>query len=206
LRWNSTKTYLNDLAKRGYPIVQTLFCTNLKSALESIDSLVWPQIIKPAISGGAYRTHLVYDPESYRSAITNHFEVSGENTPESRLLIQPYLSAIEQFGEWSLMYTGGAFSHAVHKLPRPGDFRVHEEHGGSTTAKQAPDATRALADRLIRQEASDCVYARVDLVEADGQFILMELELIEPSLYFQGNEAAIMQYAEAIARRVRGQA
>jgi glutathione synthase/RimK-type ligase-like ATP-grasp enzyme len=202
VRWNSNKSYLNDLKARGYPVVPTIFCSDLPSALENIGRLSWPQIIKPAVSGGAYKTHLVHNFDDYRSVVENYFKPSGENHSQYQLLIQPYVSAIERCGEWSLMYTGGAFSHAVHKLPKRGDFRVHEEHGGSTTAKPAPAAARALADRLIGKEASDCVYARVDLVEADGAFTLMELELVEPSLYFQGNQAAIEQYAKAIAKQI----
>lgn len=119
------------------------------------------------------------------------------------MLVQPYLPAIADDGEYSLFYFGGRYSHAISKHPAQGDFRVQEQFGGVERSIYAPADARALAetamvaaDRLLG--CGTLTYARVDMVrDSEGTFRLMELELIEPSLFlhFAPDEGALFANA-----------
>ncbi|HWZ58998.1 MAG TPA: hypothetical protein VNW46_08500 [Gemmatimonadaceae bacterium] len=192
VRANLDKRYLATLADAGVPIVPTLWL----EAGQTVDlpALLaeqgWTEaVIKPVVSAGAHRTHLV------TAASQQLFDVS---VARAATMLQPYLSEIETDGEWSLVYLGGTFSHAVRKVPRPGDFRVQPQHGGQTRRETPPDAVRAAADQLLRQVPDPMLYARVDGVERDGQFLLMELELIEPRLFFEYAHDACDRFADAV--------
>ncbi len=181
LRWNSDKAYLLALANAGVATVPTLLPQALtESAVDaarqsfSTDQLV----IKPAISGGADGTYLIGPSDPLPAA------ANGQ-----RMLIQPFLPAIASEGEFSLFYFDRQFSHAISKHPAAGDFRVQEQFGGEERAVEAPDDAKALAIAALEaaQALNDnypILYARVDMVrDARGAFRLMEIELIEPSLF-----------------------
>lgn len=211
LRWNLDKRYLLDLQAAGVPIVPTTYRTTLDPA--ELPAL-WQQhgelVVKPTISAGSWRTLRLPvgtlppqgPPERTRGA------TSDSPSPEpTGYLIQPYLPQIED-GEWSLVFFGGEYSHAVRKRPKPGDFRVQEHYGGHTVAEQPPahllaQATEALhAVCRIPGAASPTVpcYARVDGVCDNDRFLLMELELIEPALYFRYTEGGEARLARAVAQ------
>lgn len=196
LRWNSDKAYLAELDAAGIPSVPTILSAVLDpEALDSaraafgVDILV----IKPPISGGADGT--------FRLA-------SGERIPGSvagqRMMIQPYLPNIAEEGEYSLFYFGGKFSHAIIKRPAKGDFRVQEQYGGVEQAIEAPSGALSLAQDAFAATAAitgtgTLAYARVDLLrDGDGVFRLMELELIEPSLFLQFAPDRGTAFAEAL--------
>jgi glutathione synthase/RimK-type ligase-like ATP-grasp enzyme len=99
-------------------------------------------------------------------------------------MVQPYLPAIEETGEVSLLYFNGRFSHAINKRPQPGDFRVQPEFDGIITAYQPAPEELAAAERILGAVDEDLLYARIDLVRGlSGAPELIELELIEPDLY-----------------------
>jgi glutathione synthase/RimK-type ligase-like ATP-grasp enzyme len=192
VRANLDKRYLATLADAGVAIVPTLWL----DAGQTVDlpALLaqqgWTEaVIKPVVSAGAHRTHLV------TAASQQLFDVS---VARAATMLQPYLPEIETDGEWSLVYLGGTFSHAVRKVPRPGDFRVQPQHGGQTRRETPPATVCAAADRLLRQVPDPMLYARVDGVERDGQFLLMELELIEPRLFFEYAHDACDRFADAV--------
>lgn len=181
LRWNTDKAYLVELAQEGVATVPTLIRESLNEnalahAREIFDS---PRlVVKPPISGGADGTFLIGPSDPLPA------EAVGQ-----RMLIQPFLPAISQDGEYSLFYFGGEFSHAISKHPAEGDFRVQEQFGGIERAIEAPADANALAEAalLATDKLLGCgtpTYARIDMVrDGDGTFRLMELEMIEPSLF-----------------------
>ncbi len=183
LRWNSDKSYLLELEQAGVAVVPTL----ISAALSPDDIAVAAQkfgsdelVIKPPISGGADGTIRL-----------NTAQPIPDDIAGKKMLIQPFQPAIAQEGEYSLFYFGGAFSHAILKRPAKGDFRVQEFLGGSETGTDSPAGAQELAVQA-RQAAEQILgtktllYVRVDMLrDADGQFRLMELELIEPSLFFE---------------------
>src|SRR5690606_17127208 len=101
----------------------------------------------------------------------------------------------------SLFHFGGAYSHAILKAPAAGDFRVQEEHGGTIRAVAPEPALRALADAVVAALGPAPLYARTDFVRTNDGFALMEVELIEPSLYFPYDAASPERFTDALAAR-----
>jgi hypothetical protein len=114
------------------------------------------------------------------------------------LLIQPFERNIVDEGEYSLIYFNGRLSHAILKVPKSGDFRVQEEHGGDIRAVTAEAALRAAGDAAMQAVGRPLLYGRVDLVRSGPTFRVMELELIEPALYLRMDPGAPARFADAI--------
>lgn len=188
LRWNADKRYLPELAARGVPIIPTQILSSAEVA--GLTNLPWPEcVLKPAISGNAMHT------ARYRAD-----RWTPPALPEGRWLLQPYLAEIESRGEVSLIYLGGVFSHAVRKIPAPGDFRVQADFGGRYVAIEPTPEVVEAADRAIAAAPGGLTYARVDGVETEAGFLLMELELLEPNLFLGYGAEAPARLAEAVAR------
>ncbi|MCR5888401.1 hypothetical protein LRS06_11615 [Hymenobacter sp. J193] len=197
VRWNADKRYLLEMAEAGVPVVPSqwlargskLHVDALFAALGQPGQL----IIKPAVSGGAKNTFALTAAEATAQA-----DFLQELLAEEDFLAQPFLPQIQTQGEWSLVYLGGQFSHCVLKTPKAGDFRVQHYLGGGIEPHPAPAHIRPVADDIVRRFAPGCLYARVDGVEVDGQFLLMELELIEPFLYLETDAASWPRYEQAL--------
>jgi hypothetical protein len=193
LRWNTDKDYLFDLEAAGIAIVPTIESHSLSprdideaAAAFGTDFLV----IKPSISGGADGT--------YRLRRGNPIPFDAV---EREMLIQPLMTAIESEGEFSLFYFDGVFSHAILKKPASGDFRVQEQFGGREVSIDAPVAAKALALACIAASPAVPLYARVDMIRDDvGTFRLMELEVIEPSLFLAHASDGGAAFATAVRR------
>ena len=149
-------------------------------------------VAKPRISSTAWRT-IRWSPGA-----------SLEEGPQGAAMIQPYLPSIEGAGEVSLLYFSGRFSHAIRKVPQPGDFRVQPEYDGIISAF-APEADElAAAEAVLGAVEEELLYARIDLVrDRDGRPALLELELIEPDLYLGYDPAGGAAFAEAVQHNMR---
>jgi glutathione synthase/RimK-type ligase-like ATP-grasp enzyme len=120
------------------------------------------------------------------------------------MLVQPWLNSVVTSGEYSLILFGGAFSHAVAKRPRPGDFRVQPEHGGTTEPCDPPEGAPELAKAALAHAPASTTYARVDFLAADdGALQIIELELIEPALFLHCAPEAKARFAEAVLAQAR---
>lgn len=176
LRWNSDKAYLIALAEAGISVVPTRMAEQLDKATLEQAALAFGNdvlIIKPPISGGADGTYRI-----------NTSDDIPRNVRGQRMMIQPFLPAISSEGEFSLFYFAGQYSHAIIKRPAKGDFRVQDYFGGTETAIQPPKDALYLAVAALSAAPAALLYARVDMVrDANGVMRLMELELIEPSLF-----------------------
>lgn len=115
-------------------------------------------------------------------------------------MIQPYLPTIETEGETSMLFFGGRLSHVVNKRPVPGDFRIQVQYGGIYTAlAAAPAGALALAEQTLAAIDAPLLYARIDAVpDADGHWLLMEAELIEPDFYLGVDPQAGAGFARAL--------
>ena len=200
LRWNSDKAYLAELDAAGIPSVPTILCAELdKAALEEARKTfdVETLVVKPPISGGADGTFRLGRSDAAPESVAGH-----------RMMIQPFLPNIAEEGEYSLFYFGGVFSHSIVKRPAKGDFRVQEQYGGKEEAVAAPEDALALAEGAFVATAAitasgTLAYARVDVLrDGDGVFRLMELELIEPSLFLQFAPDKGVAFAEALLSAV----
>jgi glutathione synthase/RimK-type ligase-like ATP-grasp enzyme len=177
LRWNGDKAYLTELAERGISTVPTLAVeaccdADLEEARRGFGA-DW-LVIKPPISASAAGTH--------RLGPNDDVPADSRGRP---MIVQPLIEEIATTGEFSLMLFDGEFSHAVVKRPKSGDFRVQEYHGGVTLPCPVPPAGAVrLAQDALAAAPAPAVYARVDIVPDDqGTLRIMELELIEPSLF-----------------------
>ena len=120
-------------------------------------------------------------------------------------MVQPYLPEIERSGEVSMIFFGGAFSHAISKRPQPGDFRVQPEFDGIIAAYRPDSAEQEAAARILAAVEEPLLYARVDLVRGlDGAPQLIELELIEPDLYLGYDPAGGAAFAAAAKELIEG--
>src|SRR5690606_2130489 len=176
LRWNSDKAYLAELGAGGVAVVPTIEVAALDEAsLADARARLGAEelVIKPAISGGADGTH----------RITRGAPLPADALGQRRL-VQPLMPGILTEGEVSLFFCAGRYSHAIIKRPQAGDFRVQEQFGGRETAWEANAEALALAVAALAAAPAPPVYARVDMVgDAAGRLHVMELELIEPSLF-----------------------
>ncbi len=199
LRDNMDKRYLLRLQEQGHPIVPTRLLDRFDAA--SVANIAGDEgwdvaVAKPTIGAGA--EGLVTVTSQGRAA---GFDVSGNTwgtfsaTPDGPVLVQPRLESIQR-GEWSLIYFGGEFSHAVLKRPKHGDIRVQEEHGATSAAATPPEHVRRAADAIMADQ--DATVARVDGVDDPSGFLLMELELIEPELFFRYHPASVARYVDAV--------
>jgi hypothetical protein len=196
LRWNSDKAYLIDLESEGVAIVPTAIRESMNDgALEFAREIFGTGrlVVKPPISGGADGTYLLGPSDALPA------EVLGQ-----RMLIQPFLPAISEEGELSLFYFAGHYSHAISKHPAEGDFRVQEQFGGEERSIDAPAEAKALAEAALAATnrlhgCGPLTYARVDVLrDEDGTFRLMELELIEPSLFLMHAPDSGAMFAAAV--------
>ena len=199
VRWNVRKTYLQELHDRGITIVPTQFVQNptesqIRGMFEILES---DQIvIKPVIGANANDTFWLR-PDSSASELQQI-----ESLYSGRLaLLQPFIPSVIEYGETSLVFFDGEHSHSVLKTPMAGDFRVQEEHG-SRIQFIAPDpALIEFSRRVLERIPQRILYGRVDLVTLpNGEPAVMELELIEPSLYLSYDADSAARFADAIQR------
>jgi hypothetical protein len=196
VNWNLDKKYLLDIEQAGFAIVPTrIVPQNSFFAAEPFFEL-WQTntiLIKPAISGGAKNTFPIPVAEVARL----NQQVNKLLKTET-FLVQPFMPEIQTQGEWSLLFFNGNFSHAVRKVPQRGDFRVQHFFGGEVLLEAPAPSIIKYGQELVQKFASGCLYARVDGLESNGEFKLMELELIEPLLFLQQNEALYENYYQAL--------
>lgn len=176
LAWNSDKRYLERLGQRGVAIPPTTWTDHVTAGqLDAVFAATGAEqlIVKPTVSGGAWKTQRLQRGDVL------------DQTPAGSAMIQPYLPTIETEGETSMLFFGGRLSHVVNKRPVPGEFRVQVQYGGVYTALPAPPAAAlALAEQTLAAIDTPLLYARIDAVpDADGNWLLMEAELIEPDFY-----------------------
>lgn len=196
-RWNMKKTYLRELAAQGVPTVPTIWRDGLARGglLTLFDELGADEaVIKPVMSGnaeGAWRL----DRQRAKD-LAGVLEAYFHGRP---LMMQAFEQAIVSEGEFSLIYLGGAYSHAILKVPKAGDFRVQEEHGSDVRTVTPEPALRATSDAAIAAVGERLLYGRADLVRHGREFRVMELELVEPALYLRMDPGAPARFADAIA-------
>jgi hypothetical protein len=197
IEWNLDKRYLRALEAAGAYVVPTVWAEKAPDARvfntwqESLRSR--ELVIKPTVSATAADTFRLdrFDPLLSKVFATRAF------------MVQPFLEAIVSEGEYSLFFFCGGYSHAIVKAPKPGDFRVQEEHGGIIEPAAPSDELLRTARTIMNLIAPVPLYGRVDLVrDAEGRFMLMELELIEPSLYLRMDPRSPRMFAAKFHERM----
>jgi len=116
------------------------------------------------------------------------------------VLVQEVIEEIATEGEWSLVFIDGGYSHAMIKHPAPGDFRVQTELGGSSQSAAAPESLIAAAERIAARIPHPWLFARIDGVSTSRGFMLMEIECIEPHLFFDAAPGSRARLADGVRR------
>jgi len=197
-RGNIDKIYLKALESAGIAIPKTRWLDRVdeQSVRQALDEERWSQaVLKPRIAATAYGTFLVTPDTALSDDDLCPARASGA-------LLQEFVPAIIDRGELSLVYCEGAFSHAVSKHVQAGDYRVQQDFGGVVQPVTPSGDLIAFADRVMKTVPGPQLYARVDIVESTRGPLLMELELIEPELYFLAVPSAAGRFALAIATRL----
>lgn len=197
VKWNADKgIYLRDLEERGAKTVPSIWDNNnieRHHIQQWFDQFQTDEIvIKPTVGANAQDAlrlkRNTADPDALRKTFAGR-----------SYMVQPFMRGIIEEGEFSLFYFNGAYSHAILKTPKPGDFRVQEEHGGIIQTVAPPAGLSATGEKILQHLVPTPLYARADFVRTeDGEFAVVELELIEPSMYLRQAAHAPHLFAEAI--------
>ncbi|MBK7379282.1 MAG: hypothetical protein IPJ03_09775 [Ignavibacteriales bacterium] len=201
MKWNMNKYYLHDLTDKNILTVETIWEREfiLEKIINYFSLLNTNEIvIKPNISASAENTFRIKSDEIIKKL--KKLETIFSNR---EFMIQPFMSNIISEGEYSLFYFNGQYSHAILKTPKPKDFRVQEEHGGKIVSVNPEPSLKNETENILSKLSSTPLYARVDFVRTSSDdFALMELELIEPSLYFNLDEKSAERFVNAFIERM----
>ena len=198
LRWNSDKRYLAELEQRGVRITPTrIIEQNSKAGLDSILAETgWTHyVVKPTVSSTGYQTWFAGTPVT--DADRRQFAAQSASMD---LLVQQFAEGVHR-GERSFVFIAGAYTHCILKRAAANEFRVHIEHGGSVERTGATREEIGWAESVIAAWGeSEWTYARVDAVADDSGLMLMELELLDPELFFSYDANAVERFIERIQR------
>ena len=200
MQWNISKHYLQILQTQGITIIPSVFfdsvaISDIYAQFAYFDTQ--EIIIKPLISANSDNTFRL-----------DHTNLMAQAGPLSNIfsttpcVIQPFLDSVINEGEYSLFYFNGEYSHTIRKVPKSGDFRVQEEHGGELITVIPDELQLSAAAKVLAALPEKSLYARVDLIrnpraQKEDIWQLMEVELIEPSLYFNMDEASPERFVQA---------
>lgn len=199
LNWNADKKiYLQDVEKRGGKIIPTIWGDS------KIDDYLIQQwfeqfqtdelVIKPTVGANAQDASRLKRGAKVAGDLSKTFD-------QRSYMVQPFMHGIVEEGEFSLFYFNGDYSHGILKTPKVGDFRVQEEHGGEIKPVEPSAELLATGERIMQCISPTPLYARVDFVRTEvREFAVVELELIEPSMYLRMADKAPQMFAEAIDR------
>ena len=201
VRWNLNKKYLRDVQKQGIKIVKTLFIEQRepRSLLELfLDLDCKDAVLKPVTAGTARHTYLINHKN-----VNEYEQIFQSLIKNEGMMLQPYQYSVTTKGELSLIVIGAEFSHAILKKAKEGDFRVQDDFGGTVHAYEPGHLEIEFAEKVVKACKPIPAYARVDVMwDNSGDFVLSELELIEPELWFRENRLAADKLARVIKKRI----
>lgn len=173
--WNMDKTYLKELYDQGHSVVPTFIFHEFKK--ENLDTLKisYPIVVKPLVGASGINTFKLDENDS--TDISALFNTS--------VIAQPFIESVITTGEISFIFFNNKFSHCLLKSPKKGEFRVQDDHGGSVHEYNPSDNELNQIQSLVEAVKHPWTYARVDVVKQNNQLLLMELEMIEPELFFR---------------------
>jgi len=200
IKWNLDKVYLLELQEKGINIAPTILIkknqpTTLKKLFEDTG---WQEaVLKPTVSGAARHTYRIN-----RNSYNDYEEIFKGLICNEDFLFQEFIKNIISKGELSLIVIGGKYTHAVKKTAKKGDFRVQDDHGGKVEVYYASDKEIEFAEQCINLCLEMPLYARVDIAyDNNNELSLVELELIEPELWFRNNKKSAKLLAEEISKK-----
>jgi len=199
LAWNTDKRYLRDLEGAGVPVVPTTYVAPGETYVPPPGEVV----VKPTVSAGAR------DTERYADARDGAALVARLHAQDRTAMVQPYVEGVDADGETAVLVFDGELSHGARKAPLLAggpDVDPHDDEDRAIMSAREPSPQQVAVARAalaaVPQEGP-LLYARVDLVPGpDGQPVVIELELTEPSLFLRLSPGAAARFARAVARRL----
>jgi glutathione synthase/RimK-type ligase-like ATP-grasp enzyme len=197
VHWNLAKTYLRDLQGKGVSVVPTLWLDEFRpAALEAYADRLGDRelVVKPVVGANGEDAFRITPADA-----PQHLAIIAQRFTGRACMVQPFMRGVLDEGEYSLFFFSGAYSHAILKVPAADEFRSQEERGAEIRPMPAESALLARGRQALAAVSPPPLYARVDLVRnGDGDFNVMELELIEPSLYLRTDREAPLRFAHAV--------
>ena len=191
---------MQELEQKGITILPTYFQNKtVHLDLKNKIPTHWKKIvIKPAFSAGSYLTK-VFEPSEI-GQIEEEYQIIAQ---EKELLLQEFQPEITSLGETSFIFFNKSFSHAVNKKPAANDFRIQVQFGGQYTLIQPSESIIQQAQEIVNQFPEPLLYARVDGIVKNNTIHLMEVECIEPDLYFDYAPNALQKFTQAIVQLIQ---
>jgi glutathione synthase/RimK-type ligase-like ATP-grasp enzyme len=195
IKQNKHKFYLRDLQKNGIQIIPTVFIDKTPNLnLSELIPTHWKKaVIKPAFSAGSYQT-AVFEVSDIKKINEEYKNIASEK----ELLLQEFMPEIQTLGETSFIFFNKKFSHCVNKKPIDGDFRVQTQFGGKYTSIAPNLEIIEKAQKIVNTFSDNLLYARIDGIVIENELHLMEVECIEPDLYFDLSEGSHQRFVESI--------
>lgn len=190
MQWNMHKRYLCDLRDWGVNVIPSLYLAQPTEALiyQAMQQQGWhTAVIKPAI-GQSGRLVQKISQNQPLATLVEYGEV----------LLQPYIPEVAEVGETSLIFFNGNFSHAIHRQPQEGDFRANSVYGVQISAQTVDENIISQAQNVLSKLPQKMGYVRVDGTIIGDQFLLNELELIEPALYLDQAVGSAQYFAKVL--------
>ncbi len=196
--WNLDKTYMEELMLSGVPTIPTFKISHFnEERLHEILMLLKTDefVIKPVVGASGHDT--------YKKSVSMSTEEKAfliERLGGRDIIIQPFMPSVQTDGEYSFVFFNQKFSHAVKKIPKTGEFRIQEEHGGRAEAYRPHHREVEEIIPLLKAVKHEHFYARVDVVkDQKGKYVIMEVELVEPQLFFTwGSNSASLFVTEFV--------
>ena len=197
MKWNTNKTYLSILENKGVPIIPTKFANNLDEALSAIKwafEKASAVAIKPTVGAGARLAGKASTEDEAIEYVKRILEA------KRTVIIQPYISSVDDEGEKAVIVINGEISHAAKKVPA----LTKGGHGDAAGQIEITTEMKAIVKTISNavSEWNDLLFARVDVVRMDEKLVLMELELTEPWLFMQFRPEAGVDLFKALKHRI----
>ena len=170
--------------------VDNLTPDDVASAFGKLDSK--KIVVKPLIGASGISTYLITEDEVAKT----------ENLNGTSVLIQSFVPSIVSDGEYSFLCFNGKFSHCVLKTAADGEFRIQSRYGGGVGTYDPTPKEIEFAESILKKLPYETAYARVDVARDGENFLLMELELIEPELFFRTVGGAEKKFVQAVLSRI----
>ena len=194
-KWNLHKKYLLELQNKGVSVsyTQLIAQADLNPQFDPFFKNQKQIVIKPAVSLNGHETFLV---ETAQISECKGYIAKIQKSAD--VLVQEYLPEIKETGEYSFIFFNGQFSHAVQKLAKNGEFRIHIEHGGRRVAYHPSIDEINQVEAIVAMIPENFLSVRVDGVFRAGRLILIELEIIDPSLFLENDPQAARRFTDAL--------
>jgi glutathione synthase/RimK-type ligase-like ATP-grasp enzyme len=200
MEWLLDKHYLDDYHKKGINVIPTQYlpkAVDLNLAAE-YQSRGEPFVLKPCISAAGIGLFFI---DSLETAVAKQTAFT-EQLKKNDYMLQDFVPEIRTHGEWSLIFLGGKYSHAVHKKPGNESILVHAEQGGSLNFNTQPSSHIIEFAKTVfsKIDHTPVLYLRIDIIDTSTGPTLIECEGVEPELFFRAQPASVNLFCHSISK------